>query len=190
MDDLRDIFKKNSAELQRAAGDLTEFHRQVLAVVELLRRTFAGNHRVFVAGNGGSATQAQHLSDELVGRFRTNRRPYPVIALTADSAVLTCIGNDFGFEKIFSRQLEALGAAGDVFVGLSTSGESPNILEACSVARQQGMKIVALTGPQGKLSGLADLAIIAPTEISTRMQELHLHAIHLLCEAFENDAMQ
>lgn len=182
---MQGVFARHTSELREVLGKLDGFHKQISAVVQQLREAFVAGRTVYVAGNGGSATQAQHLSDELVGRYRGNRRPYPVVALTADTAVLTCIGNDFGFDEVFKRQIEALGREGDVFVALSTSGNSRNVLSAAEQARAQGMTVIALTGPRGTLKGMADYAIVAPAETGARIQELHLHAIHLICEAFE-----
>lgn len=182
---MKDILKQQSDELKKALGNLTSFHAQVQMVAKELKEAFERGHTVYVAGNGGSATQAQHLSDEMLGRYKSNRAPYPVVALTADSAALTCIANDFGYEHVFSRQLEALGKEGDVFIGLSTSGNSPNILKAAEVAKDQGVTMIGFTGRGGKLRELADYVIEAPVEATARMQELHLHAIHLICELFE-----
>lgn len=178
-------FEEETKDLRKALQKLEPFHFALEEVAEVLTRAFDAGHTVYVAGNGGSATQAQHLSDEMVGRYKTNRRPYPVVALTADSAVLTCIGNDFGFDQIFSRQVEALGREGDVFIGLSTSGESKNILAAAKEAKKNGMTVIAITGEKGTFKDMADYVISAPAKSTARIQELHLHAIHLLCEAFE-----
>jgi D-sedoheptulose 7-phosphate isomerase len=179
------ILKSHSEELKAALKDLKQFHQQIEVVFSHLKEAFLKGHIVYIAGNGGSATQAQHLSDEMVGRYKSNRPPYPVVALTADSAVLTCIGNDFGYEHVFARQLEALGKQGDVFIGLSTSGTSPNVLAAVEVAKAKGMTVIGLTGPKGKLREVADYVIEAPAASTARMQELHLHAIHMICELFE-----
>lgn len=175
-------------ELQEVLGNLGDFHAQVADVARQLREAFAADKKVYVAGNGGSAAEAQHLAEEFTVRYRSNRRAYPVVALTADGAQLTCIGNDFGFEHVFRRQIEALGQEGDVFIGLSTSGNSENVLAAAEAARDRGMTVVALTGKSGKLKDMADFSIQAPTHNPARVQELHLHAIHLLCEAFEPEA--
>lgn len=182
---MHDLFKKHSAELKEVLGQLDEFHQQLAAITEHLKEAFGKNKKVLIAGNGGSAAEAQHFSDEMVGRYKENRRPYPVVALTADSMVITCIGNDYGFEEVFTRQVEALGNEGDVFIGLTTSGTSKNILKAAEKAREKGMTLVAFTGPKGTFKDMADYALVSPTNTGARMQELHLHAIHLLCEAFE-----
>ena len=179
----------HTQELQAALAspDMAEFYKQIKEVADLLSKTFKNGGKVLVAGNGGSAAEAQHLSDEMVGRYKGNRRAYPVIALTADGAVLTCIGNDYGYESVFARQVEALGQKGDVFVGLSTSGNSKNILAACEVAKKKGVIIVGLTGQKGTLKDIADVSICSPAESTARIQELHLHAIHVLCEFFEEE---
>lgn len=182
---MRKLFEQHSRALVDACGDLEVFHSQVEQVVLLLNETFAQNRKVLVAGNGGSAAEAQHFSDELVGRYRSNRRPYPVVSLTADSMVITCIGNDFGYEYVFSRQVEALGGPGDIFLGLTTSGSSKNILHAAKTAKERQMKVVALTGPKGPFKDMADCAIVSPSDKAAIVQELHLHAIHLICEALE-----
>jgi D-sedoheptulose 7-phosphate isomerase len=121
----------------------------------------------------------------MVGRYKGDRPAYPVVALTADGAVITCIGNDYGYDEIFKRQVTALGKEGDIFIGLTTSGTSKNILLAAKQARKQGMTIIAFTGEKGKFKDMADNAIISPSKVTARIQELHLHAIHLICETFE-----
>ncbi len=188
------LFEAHTKELRDLLGDLDKFHEQVSHAAEHLHESFSKGGTVYVAGNGGSASEAQHFAEEFIGRYRTDRRPYPAISLTADSNAITCIANDFGFDQIYSRQIEALGKEGDVFVGLSTSGNSENILKAAEAARVNGMTVIALTGTQGKLKDIADIAIMTPspkvsdTKYATeRMQELHLHAIHMICETFEEE---
>lgn len=162
-----------------------EFSAAVAQAAHVLTAAFARGGKALICGNGGSAAEAQHFSDEMVGRYRANRRSYPVIALTADSAALTCIGNDFGFTEIFARQVEAYGNPGDVLLALSTSGNSPNVLRGVEVAKTRGLSVIALTGTRGRLREMADVAIEAPSENTARIQEIHLHAIHLLSEYFE-----
>ena len=188
MDDASTHLAAQSAELAVAVtpGNVTEFHQQIIQVADILRTAFDRGHVAYVAGNGGSAAEAFHLSDEMLGRYKNSpRAPLPVVNLAADGAVLTCISNDFGFEQVFSRQIEAVGKEGDVFIGLSTSGESKNILRAIDQAKTNGMTVITLTGPTGTMREQADYAIVAPTDKPPRMQELHLHAIHLLCELLE-----
>ena len=185
---MKEVFKKHSLELREVLGNLDEFHSQVEMVVTQLQEAFAKGKKVLIAGNGGSAAEAQHFSDEMVGRYNADRPAYPVIALTADGAVITCIGNDYGYEEVFARQVRALGKEGDIFIGLTTSGTSKNILAAAEAAQDQGMTVIAMTGPKGTFRDMADYAIISPSETGPRMQELHLHAIHLVCEAFEPES--
>lgn len=182
---MKKVFEQHTRELKTALSKTTRWHTQIGVVVEHLRAAFLAGKMVYVMGNGGSATLAQHLSDEMVGRYKENRAPLPVVALTADSAVITCIGNDFGFEQIFARQIAALGKSGDVVIAYSTSGNSPNILAGCEQARLQGMTVIAFTGSSGKLKDVADHVVISPGKTTARIQELDLHAIHLICEAFE-----
>ncbi len=181
----KSLFLSHTQELVRACDNIAEFHVQVEMVSNQLSSTFAEHKKVLIAGNGGSAAEAQHFSDELVGRYRLNRKAYPVVALTADSMVLTCIGNDYGYENVFARQVEALGQPGDIFIGLTTSGTSENILLAAETARKCGMTIIAFTGMKGPFREMADFAVTSPSDKAAIVQELHLHAIHLICETLE-----
>ena len=184
---LKDIFTSHRMELLEAVESLDSFHDDILKVVSHMREVFNANMTVYVAGNGGSATIAQHLSDEMVGRYKANRKPYPVVALTADSAVITCIGNDYGYDQVFARQLEGLGKQGDMFIAYSTSGNSENILKAVEMAIERGMTTVAFTGKTGKLRDMVDVVVTSPAVSTARIQELDLHGLHLLCEAFEDE---
>ncbi|MEU4245379.1 SIS domain-containing protein [Actinoplanes sp. NPDC026619] len=138
--------------------------------------------RLLVAGNGGSAAEAQHLAAELVGRLRDERRPLSAIALTPDSSAVTAIGNDYGFEEIFARQVRAHGRPGDVLLTMSTSGRSPNLLAAVRAAKECGMRSWALTGAGGPLADASDEALRCPSPDSQVVQELHLVSVHLMCE--------
>ncbi len=141
---------------------------------------------LFTAGNGGSAADALHLAEELIGRYRSNRRPLPAICLNADIGALTCIANDFGYDEIFARQLAALGRPGDVLVVFSTSGHSANILNALRVARSKGVISVGLLGKDGGAArDLADHAIIVPSANTARIQEVHTLILHAICEQVE-----
>lgn len=178
--------KKEVGELIETLNHVDEgFLQSIKSTAILLTETFGNGNKVLVCGNGGSAAEAQHFSDEMLGRYKKNRRPYPVVALTADSAALTCISNDFGYEEVFARQVEALGKEGDLLFAITTSGNSKNILKAVEIAKTKKMKIVGLTAPQGKLREIADISIESPSNVTARIQELHLHAIHLLSEFFE-----
>jgi D-sedoheptulose 7-phosphate isomerase len=143
--------------------------------------------KLIVFGNGGSAADAQHLSAELVGRYRQDRKAFPAIALTTDSSALTSISNDYGFDSIFSRQLEGLGTSGDVVVAISTSGNSPNVLQAVATAKKLGIASIGLTGKSGgKLRGSVDVCLSVPSDSTPRIQEAHGLVIHILSGLIEN----
>ena len=145
--------------------------------------------KLLVFGNGGSAADAQHLSSELVGRFQKERGAIAAIALTVDSSILTSVANDLSFKQVFARQVEALGRPGDVALGISTSGESPNVVAALQAAKARGLKTVALTGRDGGTVGrVADIHVNVPDQSTQRVQEVHQTLIHVLCEVIEADA--
>lgn len=147
---------------------------------------FRSGGKLLLCGNGGSAADAQHIAAELVGRFQHDRAALPAIALTTDTSVLTAIGNDYGFERVFARQVEALARRNDVLWALSTSGRSPNVLAAAEAARSIGCRVVAFTGGNGSpLADLSDLSYCVPHEHSDRIQEAHLLAYHYVCERVE-----
>jgi D-sedoheptulose 7-phosphate isomerase len=156
-----------------------------------VRDTLLAGHMLLTCGNGGSATDAQHLAEELTGRYRANRRPLPAVALTADSAALTCIANDFGYEQVFARQIEALARPGDILLCFSTSGMSPNITAALRAARTCGASSVALLGKDGGAArALADLALVVASADTARIQEAHLQILHYICEVVETAVMR
>lgn len=149
-------------------------------------RAMKAGHKLLLCGNGGSASDSQHIAAEFVGRFEKNRKSLPAIALTADIAALTAIGNDFGFDKVFSRQVEGLGEKGDILVALSTSGRSPNILEAVTQAKQQGILTLGFTGKDGGLmKNAVDICFVSKSQKTTYIQETHIAALHALCEIVE-----
>jgi D-sedoheptulose 7-phosphate isomerase len=155
-------------------------------MAEALISAFGSGQAVYVCGNGGSAADAQHLAGELAGRFRRARKPLACVALTTDSSVLTAIGNDYSFEQVFSRQVEALGKPGDVLWALSTSGNSPNVLSAARAARAKGMRVLAMTGQSGgELAGLSDVCLRAPAQRADLIQQLHQLAYHIICELID-----
>ncbi|HEV7747332.1 MAG TPA: D-sedoheptulose 7-phosphate isomerase [Pyrinomonadaceae bacterium] len=142
----------------------------------------AGN-KILLCGNGGSAADAQHIAAELVGRYEQQRRAFPAIALTTDTSALTAVSNDFGYEIVFARQVEALAAAGDVLIAISTSGKSPSVIKAADKARELGCRTIALTGGAGEpLRSHCDLAVVVPSERTSRVQEAHITIGHLWCE--------
>ncbi len=152
----------------------------------LLIEALESGHKILLFGNGGSAADSQHIAAELVGKLLVRRRALPALALTTDTSSLTALGNDFGYESIFQRQIEALGQPGDVAVGISTTGRSPNVLSAITTARQKGLKTVALTGRDGKpLADMVDISITVPSDSTQRIQESHITIGHILCELIE-----
>ena len=156
--------------------------RQIDAAARQMAISIARGGKILFAGNGGSAADAQHWAAEFVNRFIMDRPPLPAIALTTDSSILTSIGNDFGYELVFAKQVRALGKAGDVFVGISTSGNSPNVVEALQVARDMGLFTIGLTGDGGgKMAPLCDILLAVPHSSTPLIQELHAAAGHMLC---------
>ncbi|MBI5390068.1 SIS domain-containing protein [Candidatus Woesearchaeota archaeon] len=159
---------------------------EMAKAAELLIGTLQRGKKMLVAGNGGSAADAQHFAAELVVKFAKQRKALPGIALTTDTSALTACANDFSFDAIFARQIEALGQEDDIFVGISTSGNSPNILAAVEMARQQRMKVITLLGKDGgKLKGKADVEIIIPSSVTAHIQESHITIIHSWCSLLD-----
>ena len=177
-------------EHAEAVGRLDDSHRaDIAAAAQLLIDCLSGGGRVYVCGNGGSAADAQHIAGELVGRFLIERRALPCISLSSDTSNLTCIGNDYDFASVFSRQVEALVRPGDVLWGLSTSGGSANVVAAAKAARRQGGKVLSFTGGDGgELKPLSDVCFVAPAGGSFAVQQIHQIAYHVICELVEAGA--
>lgn len=170
----------------KAIDDLCLESDRVDEAAECMVACLRGGGRILVAGNGGSAAEAQHFATELVGRFLRERAPYPVMSLTADSAVITAIANDYGFEQVFARQVAAHGQPGDVFVAFSTSGESKNLLCAVEAARRRDVTVIAVTGGAlNRMAAMADIAIRVPASATPVIQELHTIVLHVLCDLVE-----
>jgi D-sedoheptulose 7-phosphate isomerase len=178
-------------EARSALDNLTADHAALDAIAEaaaLFVAAFRNRGRAFSCGNGGSMSDAMHFAEELTGRYRRDRAPLPATAIS-DPAHMSCVANDFGFGAVFSRYVEAHGRAGDVLLAISTSGKSPNVLAAAEVARQAGMRVIALVGaPQSPLAALADVCICTPGgAYADRVQELHIKVIHILLELIERE---
>jgi phosphoheptose isomerase len=171
----------------RARGELVAQAGAIAAAAELVRDAVLAGHKVLTCGNGGSAADAQHIAAELVGRFVVERRPIAAIALTTDTSALTSIANDYGYEHVFARQVEALGAAGDVLIAITTSGTSKNVMAAVAAARARGVRVIGLTGSKGAaFAAQCDAGIAVPSANTARIQELHITIGHLLCEAVDD----
>jgi D-sedoheptulose 7-phosphate isomerase len=170
--------------VQSLLGQEAAFQRLAAAAVQTLR----SGGKILSCGNGGSAADAMHLAEEMVGRYRSNRRPLAGLCLSADATALTCIGNDFGFDEVFARQVEGLGAKGDLLMCFSTSGNSPNILRALEAAKRIGVKTAALLGKGGgKAKDKADFEIVVASNDSGRVQEAHTVVLHALLEVIEHE---
>ena len=159
-------------------------------ITQVIVKSLKKGGKVLIAGNGGSAADSQHISAELIGRFMKERKALPAIALTTDSSILTCMGNDYGYDAIFKRQVEGLGNKGDIFIGISTSGNSKNIVEAAEEANKKGLITIGLLGKDGgKLKEMCDYNITFPYKETARIQEHHIMTYHMMCEFIENEMM-
>jgi D-sedoheptulose 7-phosphate isomerase len=157
-----------------------------VAMAEAIVQSIRNNGTLYLCGNGGSAADAQHIAGEFVGRFRVERRALPAVALSTDTSVLTCIGNDYDYQSVFSRQVEALVRPGDILWAFSTSGTSPNVLKAAEAARRKGARVLAFTGrANSKLQAMADLCLCAEASVTARSQEVHQLAYHIICDLVE-----
>ena len=172
--------------LAAALGKLTSQATALTNVATRLVETLYNGHKVLVAGNGGSAAEAQHFAAELVGRFKRDRAPYAVLALTTDTAILTAIANDYGYQEVFARQVLAFGQPDDMLLAFSTSGESENLLRAAHVARERQMTVIAITGEMpNSLERLSDVGLRVPLVDTALVQELHMIVTHILCDIVE-----
>jgi D-sedoheptulose 7-phosphate isomerase len=186
----------NEADIRRLAAESVALKQRffeekaalLLAAGRRMAASLRAGGKVLAFGNGGSAADAQHLAAELVGRFLRERAAWPALALSTDTSVLTAVGNDLGYESVFRRQVEAHGRAGDVAVGISTSGRSPNVVAALRAAKERGLATVALTGEGGgDLRALADHLIDVPHRETARIQEVHAMVVHVLCQVVEEE---
>ena len=154
----------------------------------LIKEALASGHKILFCGNGGSAADSQHLAAEIVGRFQKERPAFPAIALTVDTSILTAVGNDYGFDTVFRRQGHALGEKGDILIGISTSGNSGNVLEAIEEAHAKGLTVIGMTAyGGGKMKDACDICLAIPAKVTARAQEMHIMIGHILCEIAEED---
>ena len=168
--------------------DSKKLSKQIENSITLIIKSINNGNKIVLFGNGGSAADAQHMAAEFIGRFMKERKSFPAIALSTDSSIITAIGNDYSFEKIFSRQAESLVKKGDVVIAISTSGESKNILEGIKTSKKIGAKIISLTGKNGtKMESNSDIFLNVPSTITSRIQEVHRTIIHIICEMVEDE---
>lgn len=180
------LFETALASHTRTFATLAALQPHLIAAAQAAADAVRNGNRILFCGNGGSAADAQHLAAELIGRLVRDRRALPGLALTTDSSALTCIGNDFGFDEVFARQVEGLGRAGDVLIAISTSGNSANVVRAVEAAKPIGITTVGFLGRAGgKLASIVDVPIVVPAEETARIQEAHIFLGHVLCAMVE-----
>ena len=184
-DSVATYFRRSVSAMERAAGD-EKLHRAIRTVADLTENIFRSGNKLMIAGNGGSAADAQHVAGEFLSRLNFDRAPLPAIALSTDTSVLTAIGNDYGFEHVFERQIRGLGRRGDGLLALSTSGRSLNILAALRAARELGMTTMGFTGAEGgAMKDLCDICLFAPSQETPLIQQIHITAAHAVCNLVE-----
>jgi D-sedoheptulose 7-phosphate isomerase len=188
MNSALDYVRKHLTESRDAlaAADTSEFSATLIKIADALTAALRAGGKVMLCGNGGSAADAQHIATELMGRYEIEREPVAALALTTDTSALTAISNDYGFEHVFARQVRGLGRKGDVLIGLSTSGKSPNVLAALDAAREMGIVAIGFTGKKGgDLSSCCDIVLNAPSDRTPVIQQIHMTAAHIVCGLVE-----
>ena len=180
-----------SIDTKQALINDTKRLEGLLEVTKVASSTIKAGHKIMLCGNGGSAADSQHIAAELIGRFEKERRSMDAIALTTDTSALTAIGNDYGYDQVFARQVEGLGQSGDLLIGISTSGNSKNVVKAMEVAQSNGIRTVALVGdkPEGAMQAIADYVLAAPSTNTARIQECHILIMHTLCQLVESESV-
>ena len=182
------LFKRNILEHLEVMGNLYHIEQDVEQAISVITECFGSGKKLLICGNGGSAADSQHIAAEFTGRFIHNRKPLPAIALSTDSSALTCISNDYSYEDVFSRQLEAIGREGDCLLGISTSGNSKNVLKAVSMAKQLKIKSICFLGRDGGiLAEQCDIPIIVASDVTARIQEAHILIGHTICGGIEQE---
>jgi len=189
--DLERYFRDSLDAIERAASD-RQMLSAILAIADKIAKALRAGGKLMLAGNGGSAADAQHIAAELLSRFAIDRKPLAAIALTTDTAALTAIGNDYGYEHLFERQLRGLGHKGDVFIAISTSGRSANVLLALKAAREIGIVTIGFTGTGGSaaMRPLCDLMLVAPSDQTAIIQQIYMTAAHAICGMVERDVVK
>lgn len=188
--DIIDLVKQNFTQsIETKQNSQAALAEPIARAIELIVATFKAGHKMLICGNGGSAADAQHFAAEFTGRYEMERTPLPAVALTTDTSALTAIGNDYGFDVVFSKQVEALGQVGDLLYAISTSGNSVNVIKAMEVAKARGMNIIIMVGRDGgkmaKLLSGSDVNLCVPAERTARIQEVHLLTLHTICDGVD-----
>ena len=183
---MQGLVRKTLEEHISVARAMEALEPKIAEAGQICASALQAGKRIYLCGNGGSAADAQHIAAELIGRFVGERRSLPAIALTTDTSALTAIGNDYGYDQVFSRQVEGLAEEGDVLIAISTSGNSANILNAVQAAQERGSRVIGLSGKSGgDLHKAVDLSLVVPSEVTARIQEMHIVIGHLLCALIE-----
>ena len=183
---MRELVKSTLEEHRQVVEKMAALEGEIASAGELCGRALAQGQRIYLCGNGGSAADAQHIAAELIGRFVHDRRALPAIALTTDTSALTAIGNDYGYDEVFSRQVDGLCREGDVLIAISTSGNSGNVLKAVDAAHRAGASVIGLSGKSGgALDAKCDVSLVVPSDITARIQEMHIVIGHLICALTE-----
>ena len=183
---MRELVKSTLEEHRQVVEKMAALEAEIASAGELCGYALVKGHRIFLCGNGGSAADAQHIAAELIGRFVNDRRALPAIALTTDTSALTAIGNDYGYDEVFSRQVEGLCREGDVLIAISTSGNSGNVLKAVDTAHRAGASVIGLSGKSGgALVAKCDVSLVVPSDVTARIQEMHIVIGHLICALVE-----
>tara|TARA_B100002019_G_C21237685_1_gene583689 strand:- start:640 stop:1194 length:555 start_codon:yes stop_codon:yes gene_type:complete len=181
------MIKETLKEISKNFENLITCEKEINRASKIMIDALDSGGKIIYCGNGGSAADSQHLAAELVGRYRKNRQPLAAVALTTDTSIITAVGNDFSFEEIFSRQIQAIGDSKDVLYAISTSGKSKNIIKAITESKKQGIQVIGITGQKGHdMEGLCDLLICVPSNRPDRIQEMHIAVGQILCEIIEN----
>lgn len=179
-------FLNESADLKREIADTLA--PQIMEAINTVRKSFESGGKLLLMGNGGSAGDAQHIAAEFIGRYKLERKPVPAIALTVDSSILTCVGNDYGFDSVFERQVQGLAHKGDTVIGISTSGTSENVVRGIAAAKTIGAATIGLLGKGGgTLKGMVDVPIVVPSSDTARIQEAHITIGHIICEILDGE---
>ena len=183
---MRELVKSTLEEHRQVVEKMAALEGEIASAGELCGNALAKGQRIYLCGNGGSAADAQHIAAELIGRFVHDRRALPAIALTTDTSALTSIGNDYGYDEVFSRQVDGLCREGDVLIAISTSGNSGNVLKAVDAAHRAGASVIGLSGKSGgALDAKCDVSLVVPSDITARIQEMHIVIGHLICALTE-----